>query len=257
MNAFGKTLCVAAMGAGLAAPGLGDDIQKAILGKPDTRFQIDSRLGLGGNDKGTETCAGNVILKFKYPTGKHFGMWGFVNAPWKEIHSPKGGNSGLGDVTLGAGPRGNFNIGEGEVNWLSYGGLTLPTGDYKDGVPLGNGRADTNTGAYATWMPKSKNYEIDAALERKFTDNNWKGINPPDEWSGGLMFGKKIGDFRCGIGVNGTRKDNGDYQCGVRGTARYIPKGSRWHYEISGDYGIGSRNMPKNYGISFRARCNI
>ncbi|MFC1691052.1 hypothetical protein ACFL0W_02615 [Nanoarchaeota archaeon] len=215
-----------------------------------TETQLEANAFYSKNEKGAE--AQNYSLKFKYWDGKgeKFGKWGFVNIPYKWVETPAGSNYGLGDITIAAGPRGDF----GDFHFHSHAGLTLPTGETKSDVPLGNGRYDASINGLATYILSKNAAEIDASLSYTITGENNSGQNPPNVLSGGLLAGGEITDaIRLVGGVTGKHKDNGDYVINARGVGR-LTISKDWHAQVIGDWTAYSREIPKgeSMGVQFR-----
>ena len=217
-----------------------DDFFKGLRGP--TNWQLDERIGYSKNEKGVESLTNNLI--FKYWDGDKQGMFGFVNIPYKFVHSSKSFDNGLGDITLGMGPRGRIE----NFHWVTYGALTFPSGEKN----IGNDRLDAKVGATATYLMFDKRYEIDGSFEYNFTGNN-----APDEINSGVLVGKKVNDkIRVGTGLTGLVKTDGSNVVNSRSILRYTfsPK---LHIEVVGDLGLTSENIPKSKSISLYIRRNF
>lgn len=165
-------ILVFALGFGTAAPAAASDI--FIGAKGPTLWQADERVAFSRNEKDLETLTNTFILKVW--SGDTKGMWGFVNVPYKHLASPDASNSGLGDMTIGGEPRGRY----GNLHWMAYGSLSLPTGETNSTLPLGTGRYDLSGGAFLTCTTPDKKLEVDASASYTATGENKKDINPPD-----------------------------------------------------------------------------
>lgn len=167
-----------------------------------TEVQIDQRIEISDNEKGS-TTSGRTLLK--YWTGDKNGTWLMINTPYQK---------GLGDTLLYLGPRGRTD----NFYWSPYIGATLPTG-----VETKSQRTDINIGGFFTQMSKDQKSEIDCSLEYKLTEGNRSGINPPDEFSAGLLYGQQLGKtnrWRLATGITYNGKDNGDYSLNSRTVVR-------------------------------------
>jgi len=236
-------MCIAALFAGKARA---DDISRGIRGP--TNWQADSRISYSENDLDIKTTTENLILK--YWDGDEVGVFGFLNLPYKTIATPAGTSSGLGDISLGLGPRGRL----GNFQFLSYAGFALPTGNDREKIPFGNGRLDAKIGFAGTYLAGDKKYELDGIVERNFTGENNSGINPPDETYLGVLAGMAITEkIRFAGGPTGLMRDNGDFNLNLRTVLRYTPS-SQFHLELVLDNGIKEQNVPKSngFGIYFR-----
>jgi|SRR3989338_7994532 len=221
-----------------------DDFSKGARG-PENR-QLDVRTTYSVNEKDVETITNNVILK--YWDGDEFGKFAFISIPYKFINSPKGSDNGIGDISLGLGPRGRID----NLHWFLYGSLTFPTGE----AGLGNKRDDAKAGALATCFIDEKRFEIDGILEHNFTGENNSGTNPPNETYAGFLVGRKVTKkTRAGIGLTELIKDNGDYITNWKVALRYTAS-PKLHFELVGDKGIYSRNMSESTGIGLFTRYN-
>ena len=231
---------------------------------PETNYQFDERIGFSERDlNGSKTKAivSNSILK--YWNGDKLGMWAFVNVPYKEVSNDTGRSVGFGDVSLGLGPRGRIDLGEkGNLHWISYAGLNLPTGDTDNKPNLGNGRLDKKVGLFSTYMTLDKKVGVDTSLEYNFTGENNLGKKPSDELYAGAIVNRKIANnWRLGVGSIGTLKQNGkndgDYLLTARGVLRFDHPSKKWHAVILADKDISSRNMPSGYGVTGLVRYNF
>ncbi len=216
-----------------------------------TNWQLDVRATYSENEKNIETITNNLMLK--YWDGNKLGKWFFVSVPYKFVDSLQGSNKGIGDITIGLGPRGRINY----IHWFLYGALMLPTGASEEKVPLGNGRLDIRTGVFATYLTGSKNFEIDGSLEYNFTGENRKNINPPNELSLGLLAGGKITEkIRFATGLTDLIKENGNFLLNSRSVLRYtVSKGL--HFELVIDKSIYKDSIPNGTSIGVFARYNF
>jgi len=223
-----------------------DDILKGVKGK--TNWQMDERIAYSKSKDNIETITNNLIIK--YWGGDKIGKWGFINLPYKSVDSPNGNNNGLGDISVGIGPRGIIK----NIHCLVYSGLTLPTGSSEAKIPLGNGRYDVKFGGLFTYLTTNKTFEINAALEYNFTGENKSNINPPNEKYFGIIAGGKLTDnIRFATGITDLIKENKDYLANWRGVIRYTLNPTT-HFEAVGDIGLRSRNIEKGKVIGIYIR---
>ena len=226
-----------------------DDILKGLRGPKN--WQVDERVSWFRNDKDTETTTNSLILK--YWDGDRSGKWGFISLPYKSIESQEGSNSGLGDVSVGFGPRFSGD----NLHCLSYVALTFPTGDSGEEVSLGNGRLDTKLGILTTYLSPKKTFEIDASLEYNFTGENKQGDDPANEVSGGCVSGGKItNEVGFATGLIGLINENSDYSISSRTILRYTASPGL-HFEFVGDIGIRAEELIRGNGVGFFVRCNF
>lgn len=215
--------------------------------KGPTEMQLDGRVTYSSsNDKkgNLQTLTNNLILK--YWDGDETGKWFFVNVPYKLVFSDEF-NNGIADVIIGGGLRGRI----GNFHMLPYISLSLPTGE------AGNRRYDTNIGVMATYLTTGQGFEVDGSLEHKVTGIDAAGLNPPNETSGGMVAGIRVVEsIRLATGATGTVRNNGDYVLNSRTVLRYTPS-KALHFELVGDAGIASGNMPKGFNVGIIARYNF
>jgi len=222
----------------------GDDFYKGMRGP--TNWQLDFKVTDSINEKGTETLSNNLMLK--YWDGDRHGKWGFISVPYKFVDSPAGSDSGLGDISVGFGPRGTI----GNFHWMLYGSQTFPTGKRTTGTE----RHDTKITGLATYLTDGKKFEIDGAFEYNSTGKT-NGRTTPDEFYAGLIFGGKIDDrVRVASGFTDLIKENGDYLLNWRVAGRYA-RSRETAYELVIDRSIGSRNIPKATSITAQYRRNF
>lgn len=220
-----------------------DDFLKGIKGP--TNFQVDERVQYSKNDKNIKALTNNLILK--YWDGDDLGLFGFANIPYKQIND----NSGIGDFTIGLGPRAKVN----DLHFLSYISLTFPTGDFNKN--LGNGRYDKKFGLFTTYLNKNSGYDINNVAEYNLTGKNEKGITPPNELYLSLFSGKEISDkLRIGLGLTDLIKENDDYDLRFRTSARYTVS-KFLHFELIGELPVSTKNMPKSKGVGIFMRYNF
>lgn len=245
-----------------------------IGGRGPTNFQIDTRLSYTEktDNKGNKTASfgDNEILK--YWDGKEIGVFGFINGSAKSIDNGKEKSTGLGDLVLGIGPRGTADLGKyGTLDWISYLGASLPTGDEKLKPALGNGRYDLKAGLFSTWLSKQKNWGVDFSSEYTRA-GKVDGIKGKDEINFGLLGERKLNDqFRLALGLVGKLKESPkeniqdwDLTVAPRAVLRYTPKNTkRWHLELIGDYDPGkviNKDLPpapKGFGATLQFRVNF
>lgn len=214
-----------------------DDFVKGMRGPTD--HQADLRLAYSENDAGVKATTETLLLK--YWDGKEIGKFGLLAIPYKQIDTPKSSSEGVGDLTLSLGPRASFGK---SLHFMSYAGLTLPTGDDKAKPALGTGRIDLKLGLTGTYQFPDKKSELDLAIERTFTGEDRRGVNPTDETYFGVFAGRTLTDrLKFGLGFTEFRKDNGDYTASLRAIARYTFS-PNWHGEVVVDKSIATENMP-------------
>lgn len=222
-----------------------DDFLKGVKGP--TNFQIDGRFSYSKNNKNIESLTNNLILK--YWDGDKNGKWGFINFPYKSIKSENNFNNGFGDINAGFGLRGKIK----NFNYFLYESLTIPTGNSE----LSNKRYDLKTGAFITYLTKNKKFEVDGVFEYNLTGKNNSGINSVNEFYSSIFFGRAIGNkIRIGTGLTDLIKTNGDFVLNSRTAVRYAPS-SKIHFEIVGDIGMKTKNIPKFKGLGVFARYNF
>jgi len=241
MKRIKSILALAAMMTCLSGKGYADDIFKGVRGP--SNWQIDTRAGFSSNEKGLESITSTAIIK--YWDGEDSGKWFFITIPYKSIRDAKGSSDGIGDITVGGGPR--FKI--GKANIMPYLSVTLPAGI------IGNKRFDESIGANATYL--YKDFDVDITFQHTFTGESKSGFNPPDETYFGIITGGKLTDeIRGGIGSTITIKSNGDYLNRIKTILRYSLS-KRVHIELVGEKGITSKNIPLDYAVSAYVRWNL
>src|SRR3989338_2556644 len=213
-----------------------------------TNFQLDERLSFSNNEQGTNALTNNLILK--YWDGSKFGKFGFVSIPYRFIDSPNGSNNGIGDISIGIGPRSSIK----NLNLISYFSLTFPTGETND-IAIGNGRVDRKVGIAATYLFHNRNAELTTLLEYNDTGRNLDRINPPNEVSMGFVAGYKMGRIRTATGLVDLVKGNGDFLLNLRNGIRYTLS-PKLHFELYGDLSIKNKAIPRNKGVSTFVRYN-
>ncbi len=238
-----------------------DSIYKGVRGP--TNWQLDERIGYAERDTSpskTTTAAENTILK--YWSGDKTGIFGFANIPGKYTEKGENSSSGIGDIALGIGPRGKLDFGtHGSLNFLSYAGLTLPTGDDLSKPSLGTGRLDERVGLFATYLSQNKKFETGASFEYTFTGEDRFGRKASDELALGIVSGGEVAkNLRMVGGLTGIvkqgGKNDGDYSIGPRVNIRYTFS-PRMHAELIADYFPFERNMPSGLTITALARFNL
>jgi len=216
-----------------------------------TNFQIDERISWSKNNKNIETIINSLILK--YWDGDKSGKCIFVSIPYKFVNSPKGSNNGLGDISVGFGPRGRFD----NLHWFFYPSVIIPTGNSKDKVPLGNGRYDIKFTYLSTYLRDDKKFEIDGLLGYTITGKNKKDINPPNELSAGLLAGGKImNNTRFAAGLTYLINGSNDYLLNSRSVVRYTASSSL-HFEFIADIGLKSKIIAKGNEMALFTRYNF
>src|SRR3989344_40043 len=213
-----------------------------------TNLQLDERLSFSKSEQDVNVLANNLILK--YWDGSNFGKFGFINIPYKFIDSQNGSNSGMGDISIGVGPRGTIK----NLNLIPYFSLTFPTGETK-GIATGNGRVDKKVGMAATYLFHDRNAELTSSFEYNSTGKNHHGINPPNEVSAGFITGYKFGKIRTATGLVGLVKGNGDFLLNLRNGIRYTLS-PKLHFELYGDLSVKNKTIPRNKSLSAFVRYN-
>ncbi len=231
------------MAALISVPVYADDIFKGRRGPLDKNWQVDCRIS-HSEGGGTETTTGNAILK--YWRGDKSGVWGFVNLPFKHAETTGKSENGLGNVTVGMGPRGRI----GGLSFLPYGAISFPSGS-----AVGSSRYDKKAGIYATYMAAKDRFELDGGLEYNFTGRE-RGSSVPDEIYAGALAGCRLSNnIRIATGL--THSDKGEKNMtSSRTVLRYTPS-PRMHFEVVGDAGLRSRGIPRQFGIGFYHRYNF
>lgn len=243
-----KNLVAIAACAALTHPALADDIYKGVRGP--TNLQLDDRISYNTNEKGVKALSNNLTLK--YWDGDTAGKWFFVNAPYRYIHSSENTASGLGDLTLGGGPRGKM----GNLHFLSYGALITPTGNDQSKPVLGTGRLDKKLGAFTTYLTPDKKFEMDGSIEYNFTGKDRQGKDVPNELAFGFVMGGKVTNtLRLAIGLTEFIKDS-DYLTNLRIVARYTIS-PHLHFEAFEDASLTSHNLPKIKSATALVRYNF
>ncbi|MEK6910705.1 MAG: transporter [Nanoarchaeota archaeon] len=257
---------LASLAGAFALAGAGVEAKAADMGigsRGPTSYQFDQRVSYSDrelNGNRTQASTGNSI--FKYWNGNEKGIWAFLNVPFREVSNNSGKSSGLGDVSLGIGPRGRIDLGEnGNLYLLSYVGLNLPTGDVDKRPALGNGRLDKKVGLFSTYSTSDKRFGLDISLEYNFTGENNLGVKPSDELSAGMIVSGKISDkWKFGTGAVGTMKqygkNDGDHQLSLRGILRY-DHSKKWHSVFILDKDVSTRNMPSGFNTTALIRYNF
>ncbi len=231
-----------------------------------TEFQVDNRTSYSIKESQTgvesETLANNLILK--YWNGTNNGVFAFANFPYKYIKSDDNTSRGMGDLSLGIGPRFERKIWENKLGFLTYIGTVLPTGN-KDSIPaLGSGRVDYKTGFFGTILSSSKRYEADFSLDYTLTE----GDEISDDASGGLVLGGRINDnIRVVVGPTFNYKsggnNDGDNALNGRINLRYTPSdslGKRIHFELWYDKSIkshGKSSVKNSDALTLIGRLNF
>ena len=199
-----------------------------------TSWQIDQRVEISETEKGS-TTSGRTMLK--YCTGDKNGSWFMINTPYQK---------GLGDTSIYIGPRGRTD----DFHWFAYAGATLPTGP-----ETRTQRTDINIGGFFTQMSKDQKSEIDCSLEYKLTGVNRSGINPPDEFSGGLLYGRQLGKtnrWRIASGITYNSRENGDYSLNSRTVVRYTVS-KNLHFEAMYTFPMQTNILrTTNFGLFMR-----
>ena len=220
------------------------DIFNGLKGPTD--WQTDIRSSHSKKDK-LRVLTNSLTLK--YWDGEKIGKWGFISLPYKFIDTPNKSEGGIGDISIGFGPRGRID----NLHWNSYVSATLPTG----GKRIGNERIDLRLGVLATYLTPDKKYEIDGSLEYRFTGKNKEDINSPNQISFALLTGGKLTNkTRLVTGFESLIKDDGNYFLKSRTVFRYTVSSSLF-FEFLGDVGIDNKNAPKENSVILQARRNF
>jgi len=235
-----------AVGLIFASPSYADDIFKGARGPIGKDWQIDERVACAVYQESVQ-ISNNFILK--YWTGDAAGKWVFVNVPYKLSVSEAGSKAGLGDISVGAGPRGRI----GSLHWISYAGMTFPSGETNEKIKLGTGRLDKKFGLFVTY---NGTVELEGALEHNFTGRR-DGLAVPDETYWGLLAGGKLTDkIRAVSGLTETHKENGSFLLNSRSVARYTVS-PKMHFEVVADIGLDSKNIPLGKSVGIYQRYNF
>lgn len=238
-----------AAGLTLASNVYADDIFKGARGPLGKDWQVDERVVYSLLED-AKHVNNNFILK--YWDGDAFGKWVFVSVPYRWTGSSKGSGNGFGDVSVGAGPRGRV----GDLHWISYAGLTFPSGKSDGNIKLGTGRYDRKVGLFVTYLSRDKRFQLEGAAERNFTGQR-NGLAAPDETYWGLLAGGKLSDrIRLVSGLTEAHKENKDFLLNSRSVIRYTVS-PKLHFEVVGDIGLKNRNIPKGKSFGFYQRYNF
>ena len=127
-----------------------------------TEWQADLRLGFAERENTTGVTTKSIVSQnvLKYWNGGSIGMWGYASMPYRALDNGKTESSGVGDMTLGLGPRFTRTNSIGSFHFLPYVALTLPTGDSSARPALGNDRLDLKLGTGFTYLTRDKKGEI-------------------------------------------------------------------------------------------------
>ncbi len=233
-----------------------------------TEWQADLRLSLGERENTAGVATRSLVNQniVKYWNGGSKGIWGFGAFPYKILDNGTSENSGLGDITLGGGPRFAFTNYVGSFHFLPYVALTLPIGDSTSKPALGNNRIDFKVGTGFTYLPSSKKGEISGIVEYTRTGID-KELKIPDEVYGGILAGGSLSVLRMPrlrmlTGITGTTKigsiNDGDYVITSRTALRCTPPNTkRWHTELWVDHDIKTKGMPKGHAVTGMLRLNF
>jgi hypothetical protein len=242
-----------------------DDIFKGVKGP--TKWQLDLRESyMQKTDlKGlvTTTSINNDVIK--YWSGNNAGLFGFVNVPaYKTIDNGISKSAGFGDIVLGVGPRGKFNLDQGSFNFLSYVGVGVPTGDSKCKPAIGTDRYDMKAGIYTTTLNAKKTLELTTSLDYTRAGKTSSGVRGLDEIAFGAIVGARLIEnnlLRIGLGFTSKYKEvsQGDWAhaYAARAVVRITPPKKNWHVELIGEYDVNSRNMSKGYFTMAQLRINM
>lgn len=227
------------------------DAQDVTGGKKGpTDWQFVNRSIVSNNSAGLETLANQTIIK--YWPGKKHGIYAFAILPYKRISNSTKESSGLGDITLAAGPRGISS--SGKIHWISYLGLTMPTGNNKNIPKLGNGKTDFRVGSNITLDMNS--YEGDIVLEYIKTGTK-KNQKKPDEYNLNVLAGTHSRNkIKLATGVITNFQDNGNYTLASRSVIRYNIS-QLYQLQLVGDIGFKQKNLPKTNSLSMIVRYNF
>ena len=219
-----------------APPAVADDIYKGLKGSTDV--QLDLRAGYIRNDKGIETIANTLIMKY-WP--ENVSWWAFTITPYKFTN----GTRGTGDMTVGAGPR----MVRGKFGFLPYVGAVLPTGQ------LSNGRFDEVVGLLGTYKTLDSKFEAGISTQYTFAGKK-SGAEQPNEFYFGAVAGGGSLDLRAVGGLTYLRKGNGDFLTRLRAVIRYTFS-KYLHIEFAAEKGVAGKNIPKDYSAALYVRVNI
>ncbi len=226
----------------------GSDIYQGM--RWPTPLQLDERVTYSKDEFGKEGITN--ILMLKYIDGNKIGKWCFVSLPYRHVSFNGESNSGLGNASIGCGPRGSA----GNFHWISYGGIVFPSTAEEGNLPLGNSRFDTKLGMFGTYISPDKRFDIDGSFEYSFTGKT-DGHNVPNEANIGLVYGRKITDkIRLASGFTEFTRDNGDYMLNSRSVMRYTPS-SNFHLELLVDLPLDNKAIPKTKSFTFITRYNL
>lgn len=251
-----KASLIVLAGASLSA--YADSIFRGARGP--TEWQADARISVGerANDSSkTKSFVNNNIIK--YWSGDSLGLFGFASIPYKSVNNGKFNSNGLGDITIGVGPRGSYTNSIGSLHCSSYAGIVIPIGDSSSKPSLGNNRWDMKFGIGLTYFTPKRNGEIDFVFDYTIAEPG--KLNASDDiYLGALVGGKVSKHFRAGAGLIGNIKNSGtqsgNYLLTYRTAVRYIHS-KRWHVELWSDVDVASKNMPSGLAGTLALRYNF
>ncbi len=220
----------------LASPLSAQDIFIGM--KPAQEHQLDVRLSAVENSAGIHQHNLQLIPKY---WNTHF--WLYANIPIRHVASPTNANTGIGDVLLGAGPRGK----KGPLSWFGYGAFTIPSRNPKSPA-LGSGETMGKVGGLATLLSSTQQYELSGMSERSWSK---KGA---EEYAAGIIGASKIGKrMRAGLGGNYTARSNGQSSKSLVGVVRWAPS-PLWHSHLRVVYDVQVTKAPtsKRYELIMR-----
>ncbi|MBI5061297.1 MAG: transporter [Candidatus Aenigmarchaeota archaeon] len=210
-----------------------------------TDWQLDQRVVSSENEKARSTTSTTIL---KYWDGDEHGKWWSVSLPYKHLepNAPAPTQNGFGDLSLNLGPRGR----NGNFHWFLYSGLTLPTGG------MGNDRTDMRFGGLFTQMSPDQKYEVDGSIDYNITGTDRNGIDPPDEFSAGILLGGEVAkNTRAAAGLTYLGKGN-DHSTNMKTVFRFTPS-KKAHFELTYETPVSSRGIPRTSTICAIGRYNF
>lgn len=258
---------IKAITAGLCLAGAveAENFMRGVRGPTD--WQFDTRATVSKRElNGKETTSITDTASIRYWNGGSKGVFGYVVAPYRFVDSGSAQRDGLGDISLGFGPRGALTNGIGSFHIISTFGLILPTGDEKVNPRLGNGRTDMRFSIGGTYLTLPKTTEVDMSFDYIRSEKS-----ASDDILLGFAAGRQIHpSIKIGLGLianvkNGGLQD-GNYLITGRAIMRYTPQRAKnsedqwkknWHTELWFDRDITSRNLPKGFSGTLVWRYNF
>ena len=225
-------------------------------------WQLDDRITYSEKHDSAgrlDTLAHTTVVK--YWSGDKLGMFGIGSLPYRWMSKGNASSEGFGDLMLKAGPRGKFDFGDkGSFHWITFTGLSFPTGDENVRPSLGSGGLDIKVGSTTTYLTSDKRNELTTSFEYTIPEEK-TGKNIPDDISGGFIFGRQLTPkIRLGVGMTGSLKNggasDGNYALNARIMARYNLS-KDWHLQFLGEQTIAEKNISHGFTTGLFVRYNF